>query len=830
MAISFAQNSEFKGIVKDANTHKAIVSALVLIDGTGKGVYTDEKGKFSLLVEHTDEKAKVQAMGYETLVVNILTNQTRINEIYLNQKQNTLDEVVINARKEKYSKKNNPAVELIKKVIANKDRNNIASQDFYQYKEYERYIFAFNEFDPESGYFKRYKFLPNYVDTSITKHQPILPFSVKEKVTDIFYRRDPKAEKRIVKGQKAAGIDQKLEQGEINSLIEETLKTVDLNDNYITMLYQNFVSPLSEYQSVNFYKWYLSDTVYIDNDRYVKLDFAPFNNRDLGFTGNLYISLDSMYAVKKAVLKVPKNININFVNDMIILQDFKKDELGNWIPEEFRTAMDMSLYETLKIYVDKTVTVEDFMANMPIPPVYELPSPELYEKDYLNRRSDFWAFHRPENHKEDLRMEDMMEELKDDIFVKVINEAGNILMTGYIPLNKDPEINKLEIGTLPTFFSYNRAEGARFRVTALTTKNFNPNLFLNGYVAYGIKDNKFKYKGEAAWSFRKIKNLKNEFPVNQVSVGYRYDIGALGEKFTQAERDNIIRALSSSSSQKLTYNRQVKLGYHKEYYNGFSFQIETLTTNEKPAYNLTFEKYNGQGGITPVSRLQLTETSLMLRYAHNEKFVQRRRRRIPIPTEKFIISLDHKIALKDFLGGQYSYNKTSLGLRKDFWITPYGKLRVNLLAEKLWGEAPFVSLITPSANSSLTIQSGSFYMIKPLEFIHDKQVSFEIYYHMGGFIFNRIPILRELKWREVAGFRGFYGSLRQDNNPKYNHDLLVFPEDSYQTTNRVPYMEYNVGIENIFTFFRIDYVRRLNYLNHPDIDRYGFRFTFQMEF
>ncbi len=428
-------------------------------------------------------------------------------------------------------------------------------------------------------------------------------------------------------------------------------------------------------------------------------------------------------------------------------------------------------------------------------------------------------------------MDRMMEDIKQMKGFRLLLGAGKIVASSYIPTSGDEEKNKLDIGTVPTFYSYNKTEGNRFRLTLATTKNFHPNLYLYGYGgAYGTKDNKFKYYGEATWAFKKVLNHKDEFPKNNLIVAYKYDMNTLGQRYTQAERDNILMSITPRSNQKLTYNRQTQIAYDKEFYNGFSFKLSGQTFEEKPADNLVFEKIDENGNLYTVDKVKTSEVTLALRYAPNEKFFQQRRKRHSITSQKFIMNLTHTIALDDFLGGQFHYNKTSFSVTKHFWIAPYGKVMLMAQAEKIWGETPFPFLITPSANNSYTIQRGSYYLIESLEFVHDAQVSWEVYYHMGGWLFNRIPLLKLLKWREVFGFRGFIGELSDRNNPRYNHNLLIFPNATFTTTKGKPYMEYNIGIENIFKFFRIDYVRRVNYLSHPDVDKDGFRISFEMNF
>jgi hypothetical protein len=818
-----------RGIVRDAVTKERLPFVSVSFEGSNIGTFTDEEGEFRISNNSDYTKLKASLLGYKLFSINIPARVSSTEEIYLEPEDLKLEEVIVRPKNEKYSKKNNPAVELIKKVIAHKKENNITSLDYYQYNEYERTLFAFNEFKPDKQPFKRYDFLPEYIDTSIIDNKAILPISIREKVTEVYYRKKPEGNKRIGKGYHIEGLDQTFETEGLDAIIKEVFKDISIFDNSITLLFHEFVSPLSEHSSVNFYRWYLSDTISIDNERYVKLDFAPFNSRDVGFTGHLFISLDSMYAVKRAVLRTPKKMNINFVESLVIQHDFTKVN-NQWIPLEERMAIDITMVDAVKFYVDKIKSYEDFEMNQLMDPIFVLHAPEVFEKDYLKRPKEFWELNRPPQHQKDYKMDRMMKNINDIWLFSILLKLGKIVSTGYVPTSSDPEKNKLDIGKLPTVYSYNSQEGNRVRLTLSTTKNLHPQLFFYGYGAYGTRDQKFKYYGEAAWSTKKVQNHKDEYPKSSIIAAYKYDINTLGQRYTQAERDNIFMSLTSSSNKKLTYNRQTQVAYDKEYYGGFSFKLSAQTFDETPAGDLRFEKMDEDGNIFPVKNLKMTELMLALRYSPDEKFFQQRRKRHSIPSPRLILNLTHNIALKDFLGGQYNYNKTSFSVSKRFWIAPYGKLELSAQAEKIWGETPFPFLITPSANNSYTIQNGSYYLVEPLEFMHDSQVSWEIYYYMGGWLFNRIPLLKMLKWREVFGFRGFLGDLSNGNNPENNHDLLLFPQETYVTSKGKPYMEYNLGIENIFKFFRIDYIRRVNYLSHPNVDKHGFRVSFELNF
>lgn len=820
----------FKGVVKDSITLEVIPYATVQFTGTTIGAFTGEDGSFKISNSSGKTEVMISFMGYQSQKFTIPVGRTTDKDIFLVNQGKMLGDVIVRPKKEKYSKKNNPAVELIKKVIKHKDQNNVASHERYKCDEYEQIVFAFNEFRPDHPQFKKFKFLPNYVATSAIDNKPILPFSVRETSSEYYFLQNPKTEKRKVKGFNQSGIDKAMNIEGLDVVINETFKDVSVYDNSITLMFHEFVSPLSEHRAVSFFRWYIADTIDIEGKSYINLEFIPFNTRDIGFTGNLLITNDSNYAVKRAVLRAPKKINMNYVDELIIQHDFQEIAPNQWAPLKQTMAIDLSLYNTMKFYVDKSRVFSDFSFTGFNDSIYQIDAPTIFENDYTERSNEFWVENRPPDQHMDYKVEEMMDDIMKVGFLKFIVNTGKFIANGgYIRTNKDVSKNKLDLGTLVTAYSYNSVEGNRFRLSAKTTTNFHPHFFLYGYGAYGTKDGKFKYYGEATWAFNKTKEHKDEYPKNNITIAYKYDINSLGQRFTQVERDNIFMSLRSSKNDKLTYNRQSEISWEKEYYGGFSFDLSAQTYDERPAGKLKFERLDENNNIILQNSIRTTESSLQLRYAPREKFVQHQRRRYPVPTQGSIVSLKHTTALKGVLGGQFDYNKTTLIWEHRLWIAQFGKFYFNLQADRLWGEAPFPMLLSPSANSSFTIQKGSFYLLEPLEFMHDQQVTLNIEYKLGGLIFNRIPILNALKIREVMGFRSVWGDLSDRNDPTKNHNMLLFPENSYKA-NKKPYMEYNFGIENILTIFRVDYVRRINYKDHPDTNKSGFRVTASFSF
>ncbi len=670
-----SQNVAVSGVIKDSITQKPISFSNISFLNLSGGTYSKDDGTFSLKNNKGITHVTVSCVGYDKKQIDVGAGTTNGVEILLRPASIELKEVVINPTKEKYTKKGNPAVELIQKVIANKDRNNILkNQDYIENKRYERLVMAFNDFKPDGILFKDLKFLPNYIDTSAIDQKPILPMSIRETVSSNYYRKTPKSEKKLIRGYHFAGIDNAIKIDGAEAYIAETFKDISIYDNNISLLLTGFVGPLNEHLSTAFYKWYMMDTVSINGQNYASIGFLPFYTRDIGLSGYLYISTDGAYAIKKAQMRIPKKANINFVEELIIDHEFEEIIPNVWAPSMQRMSMDMSLYNTLKIHVDKVNIYNNYQFEQSNNSIFDMRSPVLYEDRFDERTADFWTQNRPPKYNNDYRMDELMAELKQSsLFLKILMAPGDFITSGYMMTSKDPDKNKLDLGTLRTLYSYNDVEGNRFRLTFATTKNLHPHLFLYGYGAYGTRDDKFKYYGEATWAFNDVEYCKEEFPRKNLTVSYKNDINSLGQKFTQAERDNILLSLQTAKNQKLTYGRIFQLSYDKEYYSGFSYNISTKISEESPAGNLRFEKIDADNNRYSIRNIKTSEVTTALRYA-DERFYQKRRRRQVIPYPYFIVNLSHTIGVTDVLGGEYNYNKTLLSASKEVWMGPYGKL------------------------------------------------------------------------------------------------------------------------------------------------------------
>ena len=835
--IANGQNTIIKGVVTDSITGERLPYVSLIFKGTTIGTATDGDGNFSFSALTDVKNLEVSYLGYDTKEVKVIPGKTNNLKIKLAPNGITLNEVVVKPKKEKYSKKENPAVKFVKQVIASRESNDPRNHDYFQYDQYEKMVFAMNDYHPKpkkNGKPGKFDFLIDFVDT-LDVGTTILPVSEKEKVESVYYRKEPKSEKRIVKGNKSSGVDEIFSRDGIQQFLNEVFREVDIFKIDIPLFLQRFVSPLSTI-GPNYYKYYLLDTLNVNGQKCVDLGFVPFNSETFGFTGHLFVTLDSTFFVQKAILNVPKDINLNFVSGMTIEQTFERtpDSTRIITKDDINVnfkycAISKGMYaRRLNIYSNHSFDEPDAERAL----VFKESAPVITLKDAYQQSEDFWTSNRPEEaiKKNPNSVEKLMAKFRSVPIFYITEKVVSVLVSGYIPTNKDPLKSKFEFGPMNTAISGNAIEGARFRVGGTTTTAFSRNLFFDGYMAYGTKDEKLKYDALVEYSFNDRKEYRKEFPLNSIRLEYMYDINQLGQQYMYASKDNMFLAWKRQKDTRATYLRQAELTYYHEHYNGLAYGAVVRNRREYATEYAVFDRIGPDGTISPVKSYDMTELELKFRYAKDEKFYQTRNLRYPITFDALIFNFSHVMAKKDLLGSSYDYHRTDIGIQKRFWFSAFGYIDLITKAGKVWNKVPYPLLILPNANLSYTIQPESYTNMNAMEFISDEYASWDLTYYMNGNLLNRLPLVKKLKWREVFCFRGLWGHLTDKNNPMNGGEgLYLFPNGSY-TLGKAPYMEASIGIENIFKFLRLDYVWRLNYRDHPGIQTKGVRFMMRMSF
>lgn len=840
--LSHAQSfTSASGIVKDSITGEPLPFVSVYFDGSTIGAMTDDNGTFTLQNNQGYTKLAAASLGYDTKFIDFKPGKKNDNlELLLKPTAFEISEVVVKPKREKYTRKDNPAVELIKKVIAHKNDNRIEAKPEYQTEVYEKLSLSLDNFNPnldKNKFLKKFKFIKNYLDTSEFNGKPILTVSVRENLSDFYYRKSPKAEKTIVRAKRMQGIDKTLDDGGgITSNLEEIFKSINIFDNNIPILLNRFVSPLSSTLATTYYHYYIMDTLDVGGDKCVDLAFVPANSESYGFTGRLYITLDGNYAVKKVLLNTPANINLNWVDKLRIEQEFKQMPDSTWVLDQENTFVNFYVVKgTQQLYAHQLRNYDNYNFNVQnADSVFGLLGALHVLPEATAQPDTFWTHNRPIplKEKEDA-LKDLLGQLRKVPAFNAIIKTAEILITGYIPTANDKKVTKFDFGPMNTTFSANHLEGFRMRVGGMTTANLNPYWFASGYLAYGTNDRKIKYNLKLTHSFTKKEYHEGENPVNNLSFIQEYDVYTPGQDFLFTSKDNIFVAWKVGEPvTKMQYIRKSVLQYEKEWLNGLTWKSWIMNQNNEAAGTLQYIKRDESGNLYHIKDFTTSEIGTQLRFAPGERAYNGRSGKesvFNLSKDAPVFKLSHQLGIKGVLGGDYNYNHTEISAEKRIWLSSFGHIDAQVKAGKVWDKVPFPLLILPNTNQSITIQPEAFHMMNALEFVTDQYVSFNATYYLKGWILNRIPGIKWLRLREVLSFNMIYGGLTDKNNPTLTPGLFLLP-DGTQPLGSTPYMECSVGLENIFKILRIDYYRRLTYLDHPDIKKGGIRIALRFTF
>ncbi len=826
-----AQN--IQGVVTDSLTNEPIPYLSVFYEGKGVGSITDNDGNYKVETRKGWNKLTFSAVGYVTKVVNIIPGVTKNLNVRMRPDDIMLDEVVVKPKREKYSRKNNPAVELMKKVIAHKKNNKLSENDYYQYNKYQKITMSLNDVTPEmleKGMYKKMPFLKDQIELCEETNKFILPISVDETASQKIYRKHPKSEKTIIKGMSSTGVNELFATGDmLSTVLKDVFTDVNIYDNDIRLLQYPFISPISSSDAISFYKFYIMDTTFVDKDKCFHLTFVPNNSQDFGFTGHLYVLADSSYTVKKCTMNLPKKSGVNFVDNMDIIQEFEQLPNGEWVLKTDDMIVEMTLMKIMQGFqIRRTTRYSDYAFDELPQQLFKRKGAEIKEADAMMRGDDFWNQYRPVPLTQtESSMDMLVKRLEQMPGFKYVIFVLKAFIENFVETGTKEHPSKVDIGPVNTMISNNYIDGLRLRMSAQTTANLNPHLFFKGYYAYGFKDHRSKYMGEVEYSFNKKEYLPREFPKNSITFSYQYDVMSPTDKFLKTDKDNVFVSFKTSTVDQMSYVRNIALKYENETQFGLKTTVEVKHSTDEPTGGLAYITNDDQKTLVP--EIQTMEASLAFRYAPGETFVNTKQRRIPVSFDAPVFTLSHTAGFKGVLGGEYNYNLTEIGLYKRFWFSSWGKIDMFVKGGAQWNKVPFPLLIMPAANLSYILQRETFNLINNMEFLNDRYASLDVSWDLNGKIFNRIPLLKKLKWREAIGFKMLYGHLTDKNNPMKHpgdSELFLFPTRDGRPTSfvmdpKTPYMECSVGIHNIFKILHIDYVRRLNYLDHPDANKWG---------
>lgn len=820
-------STRLRGHVLDAKTKEPLPFVNVFFVGKNIGTITDYDGAYEIETQWATGQVEASYLGYFSQIKGVSPGKNQDVDFYLESKNYDLQEVEITSKRKRYKNKNNPAVDLIRKVIENKKANRLESNDFYEFDKYEKVEFDLNnitqEFQEKKA-FKKFQFIFDYVDTSKVNGKPYLPVFLQETLSKVYYRQSPKSKKEHVSGTNMVGFHEYIDNDGVSYMLDHLYQDIDLYNNNIDLLTNQFVSPISSI-APSIYKFHIIDTLDVDGFECIELAFQPRNKADFAFKGSLFITNDGNYSLKKAKMKVSEDINLNFVTDLQIEQVFEKVNNESWILTKDQLIVDFNIGKKgIGMYGKRTVDTKNYVFNQEREEdKYEGVQSTIMALDHKDKSQEYWNENRLVNLSEqEKNVYVMVDSVQNIPAFKRTMDVVMLLVAGYW------NFGYVDMGPVNTFYSWNEIEGFRLRVGGRTSEKFSKKFRLDGYLMYGFKDERYKYSFSATQSLNK-RSLR-ERPQHSISAMYQRATNFPGMEMMFINEDNLLLSFKRGKADKIIYYDMFKVEHKKDWRNGFSSTFILKNIEQEPGGTLEFnyEDYS-------LDHITSSEITGIIRFAPNETFYDGMDYRTPILSKYPIMQFTFTQGFKGVLNGDYKYSKLKLNLFKRFYLSPIGFTNFEIEAGKIFGTVPFPLMFVHRANQTYSYQLRSYNLMNFLEFVSDEYVSLFVEHHFNGFIFNKLPLIKHLKFRSIVSFKGIYGNVTDENDPNITSGLMQFPIDAYGnpttfTLDEDPYMEVSVGIGNIFKVFRVDLIKRLTYLDNPSVSDIGIRARFKFEF
>jgi hypothetical protein len=806
---AFSQTTKVSGKIVDAITREPLPFVNILFKGTTVGGTTDFEGNYSISTVLKTDSIIVSYVGYNRLVRKINYGATQELNIGLAQGVELLT-VEVKAGE-------NPAHRILRKIIANKDKNNSEKLEAYEYEVYNKVEFDLNNINEDfkkRKLIKPFSFIFDNIDSSNVKEKPYLPVFMTESLSDFYFRKNPKTRNEIIKASKVAGI----ENASVSQFMGDMYQKVNVYDNTILVFGKTFASPISD-NALLFYKFYLIDSMVIDGYRCYQLQFKPKHKQELAFVGNLWVA-DTSFAIKQLELSIAEDANINFINSTAVVQTYNQID-SIWMLEKERIVIDFNPLPVEKknqkmmgIYGRKTASYKNYKINKPKDnDFYDLKENLKVNDDVFEKSKEYWISNRHDtltkNENEIYHMVDTLQSLP---VYRTWIDVIQLFASGY------KVKGNFEYGPYYNLYSYNQIEGNRFRIGFRTSNQFSKWYEYSGYVAYGIKDETFKYKFG-------LRTFIEKKPRTLVGMYYKYDYEILGQSQNGFTSDNILTSLFRITPlRNLTSVNQVNAYIDRQWFSGFSTMLSIYNRQMKPLGDFHYEYQSNMNTTKFKEDITTTEVRLLARFAYNEKFLAGVFDRASLGTKHPIFQGQYTLGVKDLFGGEYNYQKMVVNLSHRVHINPIGYFDYILEYGKIWGHLPYPLLALPGGNQTYIFDPYAYNSMNYFEFASDEYASASLYHHFDGFFLNKIPLIRKLKWREVAGAKVLVGRVGEKNK-----ELLTFPDYLKELKNG-PYSEVSVGIENIFKIFRVDAVWRLTYLDSPSAIPFSIKGSMQFTF
>ena len=811
--IAFAQ-TKVSGVVVDKQ-NQPIPFANVVFKGSSEGIVTNEDGKFYLESAKTYVTLLISSVGFSEKEITLDKAVNYNFKIQLSEAE-SLNEVVVFAGKT--SKKNNPALDILRKIWERKRKNGLFMYNQYQMEKYEKIEFDMNSIDSafmKNRVFKGMEFIFNQMDTSKITGKTYLPIFINESLIDVYGDAKLNKVKEKIKANKTSGFNGNQQ---ILSFVKDLYSDYNIYNNYLTFFDKSFTSPLSK-TGIDVYNYVLKDSAFIDKKWCYNIVFYPRRKNELTFKGDFWVN-DSTFAIKKINMAVTKSANINWVKDIYLEQEFEvvSDSVFLLTKDYLMSDFALNKKESSKgVYGKRTSFYRNHQFNKELPVAFYKDEVNYMDDEVYKKSEEYWNENRFENlSKDELGVYKMLDTLQTVNRFKQLYSMVSILGSGYV------EFKNFDYGPVFSSFGYNEVEGIRLRVGGRTYFGPNDPWRVQAYTAYGFDDDKFKYGLSGKWMVDKknrvILSLGNRRDIEQIGASLTTTNDILGRSFASSA------VFSSGSNGKLTNINLTNMAIEMEPVKNLVLQAGiSYRTLESASPTFSLDYYTDiANGITK-SDVKQSEANFQIEYSPKRKTIGFgvERSNVDSPYSRFFVNYSH--GFKGLLNSDFKYDKLQLYYKQPIIIGPLGRTNIIVEVGKTFGKVPLGLLSVIPGNQTYFTIENTFSNLNFYEFVSDQYATLQWNHNFNGRIFSRIPFMRKLNWRELISIKGVYGSI-SDENRAINASGLVYnaPEKGY--------WEYSAGIGNIFKIFRIDFAWRANYLNVPETNRFTIKGSFGFNF
>jgi hypothetical protein len=782
------------GKITELGSNEGIPFANIFFKGTNISTVSDIEGYYSLTTNSPKDSLHISMLGYETQIIAIVKGEKQKLNVELKPSGLNLTTVNITPGE-------NPALAIVRKAIDNKNKYNRDNLVSVQYLSYTKQQVDVDNISPKlrnRNFFNRITNIWNKLDSLKPSKEETtkLPVSMSEVIAEIYSYKDAKKKHEEVNAVKINFVGMK-DGSAISKLVGTDFQSFNFSNNNVPILEKDFLSPIAD-NGLLFYNYYLIDSLFIDSIKCYRIEVKPKNKKDLAFTGSIWIT-DSSYALKQLDLEITKDVNFNLVDYVHIQQQLIPTTADAWVPAQTKVTIDYTnVTKKLISAVVNTYNVnQNYIVNQPKQKNF-YDTRITFNEDAITKDSLYWINQRPTPiapYEETTYS--MIDTIRHVPFVKKGVNAIYFLFSGY------KDVGPVDFGHYMQVYGRNAYEGDRLRLGFRTNEKFSENWITRGYVAYGFKDEAFKYNIQ-------LERIFTRYPWSKGGIQYRKDIDQIGfnNDFTRnmnlAQPPNYLYTMYSQigNIQKLQYKEEYRAWYEKEFGNGLNTKLTFQNIHHTPLFSVIV---GDPLAAFQINKYSTTELSLDTRLSAKERYIQNGNNRISLGNKRSpIITFNYTQGIKGLFNGDYNYQKASVSILNHFRMATLGYSKVFIKAGKVFSEIPYPLLEIPRGNETFFYTENVFNQMNFFEFVSDQYVQLFWQHHFMGFIFNRIPLVKKLNLREVVGIHGFYGTL-SNNNKTFNSSNF------FTVTNKQPYCEASAGIENIFYIFQLHFVYRLTY-------------------